>query len=329
MKIDIIIPWVDGSDPEWIEEYNKYTFKYKDGGHEARFRELGLLRYLFRGIERFAPWVNKVFFVTCGHYPDWLNLDNPKLRFVKHSEYIPEKYLPTFSSRTIDLNFHRINDLSERFIYFNDDMYLIDNVSPKLFFREGGPCDMYKGLPMETGNMYQHAVLNDLILLNEKFSKQEMDKKNIAKWLSLKNGFASVIRNIIYWERPYYVGFDDIHQPNAYLKSSYEEIWELFPEELDATCQCKFREHENVNQYLIRYYQLIKGIAKPLNKKAISCSETLRDATIANAAKLVRGRRRPLLCLNDTTKLTDVEQASRKLTAAFEEILPEKSSFEL
>lgn len=328
-KVDIIISWVDGSDSEWIEERNKYAFKYKDGAHDARFRELGLLRYLFRGIERFTPWVNKVFFVTCGHCPDWLNLDNPKLRFVKHSEYIPEKYLPTFNSHPIEFNFHRISDLSEQFIYFNDDMYLIKDVQPNVFFVDGRPCDMYKGLPLSSTNMFEHIVLNNLVLLNGRFSKRELEKRNFSKWLSPKNGFASVIRNIMYWERPYYIGFDDIHQPNAYLKSSFEEIWRLYPEELDATCQCKFRELENVNQYLIRYYQLIKGIAKPFNKKAISQSETLSDATISNAAKLVRERKRPLLCLNDTSALTDVERASKELTAAFEAILPEKSSFEL
>ena len=72
--------------------------------------------------------------IRCGHYPDWLNLDCPKLRFIKHEDYIPKKYLPTFNSHTIELNFNRIKELSERFVYFNDDMFIIDYMEKSDFF---------------------------------------------------------------------------------------------------------------------------------------------------------------------------------------------------
>ena len=65
-KIDIVIPWVDGNDLEWQKERNKYAGKGPDDYAEYRYRDMGLLKYLFRGIEKNMPWVNKVYFVTNG-----------------------------------------------------------------------------------------------------------------------------------------------------------------------------------------------------------------------------------------------------------------------
>ena len=134
--IDFIITWVDGNDPLWQAEKAKYQ-AVKGDASVNRYREWDTLRYWFRGVEKFAPWVNKVFFVTWGHLPSWLNTEHPKLRIVKHTDYIPSEYLPTFSSRPIDMNFHRIEDLSEHFVYFNDDMFLLRPVQQADFFVNG------------------------------------------------------------------------------------------------------------------------------------------------------------------------------------------------
>ena len=45
-----------------------------------------------------------------------------------------EKYLPTFNIRSIDAVLHRLAELSEKFIYFNDDMFLIKKSSPEEWF---------------------------------------------------------------------------------------------------------------------------------------------------------------------------------------------------
>lgn len=95
-----------------------------------------ILQYWFRGVEKFAPWVNRIYFVTWGHIPSWLNLSHPKLKVVRHEEFIPTDYLPTFSSHPIELNLHRIKGLSERFVYFNDDTFLIRPVLQEDFFQK-------------------------------------------------------------------------------------------------------------------------------------------------------------------------------------------------
>ena len=138
--IDFVIIWVDGSDPIWRAERAKYE-KTKSDTEDARYRDWEILKYWFRAVERYAPWVRKIHFVTCGQKPEWLNLNHEKINFVNHSDYIPKRFLPTFSSHTIELNLHRIIDLSEKFVYFNDDMFLNDYVSPSDFFIGGLPCD--------------------------------------------------------------------------------------------------------------------------------------------------------------------------------------------
>ena len=136
--LDFVITWVDGNDKEWQKE--KWTYSAKNDiisdndDREERYRDWDNLQYWFRGIEKYAPWVRTIHFVTCGHLPAWLNTNHPKLHIVKHSDYIPKKYLPTFNSHTIEWNFHRIEGLSERFVYFNDDMFLFKPTSPEDFF---------------------------------------------------------------------------------------------------------------------------------------------------------------------------------------------------
>ena len=128
--IDVVITWVDSNDLNWQKEREKYLdpsfSKNKHVGAMNRYQDQGTLQYIFRGIEKHMPWVRKVFLVTCGHYPVWLNLNYDKLVLVKHEDFIPKEYLPTFNSNSILINLHRIKSLSEHFIYFNDDMYVIN-----------------------------------------------------------------------------------------------------------------------------------------------------------------------------------------------------------
>ena len=110
--IDFVVTWVDNSDPQWQNEFEQYktdTVANEENSH-IRYSEHGLLRYWFRGVEKFAPWVRKIHFVTNGQYPAWLNLNNSKLHFVRHSDYIDSKYLPLFNSHPIENNLHRIKD---------------------------------------------------------------------------------------------------------------------------------------------------------------------------------------------------------------------------
>ena len=84
IPIDFVITWVDNTDLKWEEDFLHYKEEQlgnsiKTAKSSFRFRDWGILKYWFRAVEQYAPWVNKVYFVTCGQHPDWLNKDYPKL----------------------------------------------------------------------------------------------------------------------------------------------------------------------------------------------------------------------------------------------------------
>lgn len=132
---------MDSNDPKWLSAKQNYETKEEmslseEANSACRYRsDTEMLRYWFRGVEKFAPWVNKIHFVTCGQKPEWLNDNHPKLHLVNHSDYIPSKYLPTFNPNPIELNYHRIEELSELFVNFNDDTFLLQPIKQDFFLR--------------------------------------------------------------------------------------------------------------------------------------------------------------------------------------------------
>ena len=104
-QIDFVVTWVDDRDLEWRKERAKYSGDRGTDNRDERYRDWDLLRYWFRGVEKYAPWVRKIHFVTWGHLPAWLDTSNPKLHIVKHEDYISKEYLPFRQS--ISQNNHR------------------------------------------------------------------------------------------------------------------------------------------------------------------------------------------------------------------------------
>ena len=184
LPIDFVIAWVDGDDPAWLAEKANYSpTKMADSASSVRFRDWDNLQYWFRSVEQFAPWVHRIYFLTWGHLPKWLNTDHPKLKIIRHLDYIPQEYLPTFNSHTIELNMHRIPELSEQFVYFNDDMFLVAPAKPTDFFRNGLPCDeasMQFLLPKRY-NISKSIDGHNMGVLNRNFSKKKSVRKHLFK----------------------------------------------------------------------------------------------------------------------------------------------------
>lgn len=198
--IDFVVTWVDDSDENWLKEKRKYDIvgDKTNANNDTRYRDWGLLKYWFRGVEKNCPWVNKIFFITYGHVPKWLNLNNPKLAIVKHEDYIPSKYLPTFNSNVIELHLNKIKQLSNQFVLFNDDMFIIDKVKEKDFFKNGKPVEsalldvLIKKVPED---IFPYSVMNNMGLINRHFNKRDVQKKYFFKFFNLKYG-KSFFRNI-------------------------------------------------------------------------------------------------------------------------------------
>ena len=333
--IDVVILWVDGSDEEWQKEKAHYKGESASCDSVVRFRDWDNLQYVFRGIERFWPWVNKVFLVTNGQRPKWLNEDCERLRLVTHKEFMPAEHLPTFNSNAIELNLHRIADLSEHFILMNDDMFPIRPLPRTEFFRDGLPCDyalmaQLYSIKSEAGFNIEVMDFCNLGLLNAHFRKRRICCwRNRKLWYGSYLGLSGILRNLSKWHQCFFTGFDNIHSVQSFLKTTFEEVWAAEPDYLWKTSGSRVRHDTNVTQYLMRYWQLAKNEFAPnrfVNRRCFS----IDDKEIDDIVDCVGNQTADIVCLNDTEDavMTDVALLKERINGTLEHILPEKSSFE-
>jgi hypothetical protein len=158
--VDVVIAWVDGDDPKLAEKRSRYLpgarITTSSGAHSTRFASSNEIRYCVLSILRFAPFVRNVFIVTDEQDP---GIDNDvkkyfperaeSLRIVDHREIFEgfEKYLPTFNSISIANMIWRIRGLSDNFVYFNDDTFLVRPLKPEDWFIEGRPVMRGRWVP--------------------------------------------------------------------------------------------------------------------------------------------------------------------------------------
>lgn len=330
--IDIVVLWVDGNDPAWQKEKAKYQpVKTTDANAVNRFRDWGLMKYWFRSIEHFAPWVRTIHFVTWGHTPDFLRLDHPKLHIVRHEDYLPQDCLPTFNACAIEMSIHKIEGLADTFIFFNDDMFLLRPVAPEVFFRNGLPVvngSENVNAPLGKLHVWHGLFFNDLGIINQHFEKQAAVKQNRRKYLNRAYGFKRNLKTFLLEElyKTRFVGFELTHAAAAYRKESFEAVWEAEPEMLLETTSHKFRTYTDLNQWVVLWWQIASGQFCPGKvDNALFAADSWMADTICD---IIRQQSHDMLCINDPDYPSDFETTSEKIRQAFEAILPEKSTFE-
>ena len=243
--VDIVILFVDMNDPEWRIKYNNYVeiheIPNKHINNDTRFRDYGSLKVVLRSIDLYASWVNNVFLVVQSEsqVPIWINKKTVKI--VLHEDFIPKEYLPTFNCNTIETHLHFIPGLSEKFIYFNDDMLLNSIVHPEDFF-----------------------INNKCIHYINQLSSNRNLKNDIVKFYQ-KLRFSNVIEL-------YKIGYNYLdsvffnsHGPTPMLKSLCEDIYKRINITDYITT---FRDSKNLTQELFTVYALIKRqLIIPINSR--------------------------------------------------------------
>ena len=335
-KIDFVITWVDGSDPVWYKEKQETLKRQANIPEEmvdtgtSRYRDWDILKYWFRGVEKFAPWVNQIHFVTYGHTPKWLNGKHPKLHIVKHEDFIPEKFRPTFSSHPIEWNFHRIEGLTENFVYFNDDMFLIRPSSPEDFFQKGKPVDML-ALQPDVANaddpVMPYIYLNNAMLLAKYFDKRENMKRQPGAYFHL--GYQPIYfgYNLLEIAFPRFTGFYTVHGPSPLKKETYRFFWEKEGELLQHVCSHPFRHKEDISQYVLREYQKLSGNFVPKNIHKFCKYFNLRPENPA-LVRTITKQKAKCVCINDSNFEIPYEKVKHELNDVFSVLFPEKSLFE-
>lgn len=330
-KIDFVVLWVDPSDKEWQKQRAKYSGeadKTKDiDDREERYRDWGLFRYWFRSIEKNAPWVNKVHLVTCGHIPEWLNVNHPKLNIVKHSDFMPKEALPTFNSSAIMVSLANIPGLSEQFVLFNDDCFLLKKTKPTDFFKNGLPVNtmsFFANMPCQNGNRFYQLVSRDIEIINTHFDFKDCVKKNFLKYISLKQKewLVFTVPALAYNQ---FIGFRNFHIATSYLKSTFKEVAKAESDRIAITQLNRFRvNEEDINEWLCNYWQFAKG-SFIQRSSHFGRSFSIDDRRVP---AVIRKKKYKTICLNDNDNAENNEQVREDVASSFECVVPQRSSYE-
>ena len=257
MKIDAVITWVDGKDPVHREKRAKYAdpsmLKADDVAGDTRFVEVGELKWCVASINRYAPWINKIYIVTDSqdpHLEDFMNRNFPQghipMEIVDHKVIFDgyEEYLPTFNACSIESMTWRIPGLSERYIQFNDDMMLCAPVSVEDFFTEDGKLVCYAG--------WDNIPLVRLTRYWKKISKPNK-----------KVTFRGILCNAARLAGNKWSFLRINHNPRALSREFYEAYFAAYPEALIRNLKYRFRDSDMYVPELLQYTIMHKeGLCK-------------------------------------------------------------------
>ncbi|MHA1538123.1 MAG: Stealth CR1 domain-containing protein [Alphaproteobacteria bacterium] len=328
--IDFVVTWVDSSDPKWRKDFEKHKL-----GEPAMglYRDMGTLQYLFRSFELFTPWVRKIHFVTCGHTPSWLDVKHPKINIVRHADILPKDALPTFNSGAIDMAIGNIEGLCERFVYFDDDMFMIKPTAEERFFLKGLPKDFFQVRILFQDKLYSHRIHEQMALIARSFRcKDVFTWRMIPKVFNWRYGIVANVRTFLSLIVSKTLSSIALyHHPTPYLMINIQEAYREFPDEISKTQRQKFREYDSISDNIFRFWGLINGRFVPSGArdafyKTISSMTDIDDG-IRQAGK----RRYRFVCFNDSDTLSDAEFSyfKERVGEFLHELFPEPSSFEL
>jgi len=291
--MDIVITYVNGNDPVWQKDYEKFT---KVPVMEKRFRDWGTLQYLLRGIEKHMPFIRKVFLVVShrSQIPEWV--DESNLNVVLHEDFVPQEYLPTFNCNTLEMNLHRIKGLDEQYLYFNDDLFPVRDCKPGDFYRDG------KSLIGFTKHYWGTGMFKQICRNSDALARKALGMPASRSFI-----------------RPQ-------HICAPMLKSECEKMCSIVAEDIAAS-YTRTREGRNYNQYMFTDYLFYQG--KALSEKISSKHLSVAVSSASRIRKAIEAPSRNLICINDV-RLSEkrYEKLRNTVIDAFEKKFPQKSRFE-
>lgn len=296
--MDAVITYVNGADPEWQKQYGQI---YGQSALAKRYRDWGLLPYLLRGIEQCMPFVDKVFLIVAfeSQVPDWVNQE--KVHIVYHRDIIPEQFLPTFNSGTIELFMHKIEGLSEQFVYFNDDFFPVSLMNKEQLIKDDKVVVHYA----------RHCFA-----LN-KYKKRARSADYLARIAAERNGFSC--KQSWAYIRPQ-------HTCTVMLRKESEQLFETIKDELLKRVSA-LRTATNPNQYV--YTDYLYYIGRAINRRVSTKHCSMATYSPDKIAEYILHSETSIICINDVS-MSEQRQESmhRTLHRAFQQRFPLKSKFE-
>ncbi|MDC8983282.1 stealth family protein [Mycobacterium marinum] len=277
--IDLVFSWVDGSDPEFrarrAAQMSQHVVGEGDDA-EARIRQVDELKYALRSVNMFAPWIRRIFIATDSTPPPWL-AEHPNVTVVRAEDHFSDRAaLPTYNSHAVESQLHHIPDLSEHFLYSNDDMFFGRPLKASMFFSPGG--------------------VTRFIEANTRIGLGANDPA--------RSGFenaARVNRQLLFARFGQMITRHLEHTAVPLRKSVLIELEREFPEEFARTQASAFRSGTDISvtNSLYHYYALMTGKAVQQEKAKVLYVDTTTRAGLGLLPELRRRRNFDFFCLND------------------------------
>lgn len=308
IDIDLVYLWVNGNDPKWIAKRDACIGEAtkSEVNCKGRYVDNNELMYSLRSVEKYAPWIRKIFIVTDDQVPAWLNTSHPKIQIVDHTEIMPKECLPCFNSVIIEHHLHRIPGLSEHFLYANDDMFFNKPVKPEDFFAKDG-------LP--------------IIRMNRRpFRKWVLLYKTKVLGRSMRNYIQTIHNAAQLVEKRYgtYYSGKTHHNIDAYLKSGNQHAREAFEKEISVTLTNHVRSSNDIQR---NFYSYVALAEKQGHRRYVTGHTSFR-LHIDNRKRYEKFiKYNPMLfCMNDSQYANDDD---RRYAGEFlRKYFPNKSQFE-
>lgn len=228
-SVDLVILYVDNTDNVWRKAYIDYCIKNRVQGkiadlHTARYEDIGLIHYQLKLVKKYMPFINNIFLVVSNIEQVPKNIDKD-IKIILHKDILPYNKLPTFNSATIEMFLHKIPNLSEYFIYANDDMLPCKPLKDTDFFENGKiKITMIKEQLNNVKNLFRYQCINSNMLIDNLLKiKKDYYLRPIHSFTPMikshsKELFDTLCDKIM----PYLTGFRNIYQPNQYIYPLYE-----------------------------------------------------------------------------------------------------------
>jgi len=308
----IVYTWVNGSDPE----YQKLRTKYGGPGHVggSRDRDSDELKHSLRSLETMVPmFKGPIYLVTPGHIPNWLNLSNPRIHVINQDSLLPPEATPSFSSFPIEFNLWRIPNMTDIFMYLNDDY---------MFGRQIKPSDLFssKGYPKLFFEHHSHIVNGSEFHDKKRIFVSALSHTNGA----LNEAYGKVPRKFIK------------HAPYLFYRQVCQNLFTKFGSYVNATLQHKFRSTRDVLLTMLHhYYVMNEGPSQGFNYVKIDGKKyepdmvlyhiVDKDENLQKEFNRARKDRPKFFAVND---VFDKPETALKLKAFLDEFYPNASSFE-
>ncbi|MDG4536892.1 stealth family protein [Streptomyces sp. AV19] len=311
--IDVVYTWVDGADPAWAErraralhEAGSTRSHHVEAVNAARFLSRDELKYSLRSLHQYAPWVRTVFLVTDDQTPAWLDTSHPGIHVVSHKEIFSDpKVLPTFNSHAIESQLHHIEGLSEHFLYFNDDVFLGNPLTPRMFFFSNGLTKFF--LSPALVSLGDRSPADAPVAAAAKNNRALVEKR-----------FATTLTQKM------------CHVPHALRRSVLDEIEERYAEAHAATAAARFRSPDDLSvvSSLHHYCAYHQGRAIPSDLR-YKYMDLAHPSTSRRLNRLLANRDLDIFCINDTVSTEkDLERTNALIIPFLEGYFPVPSPFE-